>query len=65
MATKQIEIKSFRGISVLVAARISKEINASGSKAILYKNNESADASSVLNVLALGADEESKIKVIV
>jgi len=65
MATRELEAKAFRGISVLIAAKISKEIDASGSKAILYKNDESADASSVLDVLALGADEDSKIKVIV
>ena len=65
MATREIEFKSFKGISVLVASRIYKEMDASGTKVILYKDKESADASSVLDVLALGADENSKLKIIV
>jgi phosphotransferase system HPr (HPr) family protein len=65
MATKVIKVESFKGISVLAASRIYKEMDASGSKAFLYKDNEAADASSVLDILALGADENSKLKVIV
>jgi len=65
MATKEINNKSFKGISVLAASRIYKEIYASGSTAILYKDTEGIYASSVLDILALGADENSKIKVIV
>ena len=65
MATQEIEAKSFKGISVLIASKIYKEVNASGSKAIFYKDGQSADASSVVDILALGADENSKIKVIV
>ena len=65
MATKTIKSKSFKGISLLVALRISKEIDASHSKVLLFKDGESVDASNVLDVLALGADENSNIKVIV
>lgn len=65
MATNVIKSESFKGISVLVASRIYHEINASGSSGIVYKDGESAHASSVLDLLALGADENSKIKVII
>ena len=64
MATRQIEAESFKGISVLAASKIYKEIDASGSAVILYNGGQSAYASCVLDVLALGADKNSRIKVI-
>jgi|GEM_PF-4927294 len=64
MATKEIEIRSNEGISLRIAAKIYKEIDTSGSKVILYKDGESADASSVIDVLALGVEENSRIKVV-
>jgi phosphotransferase system HPr (HPr) family protein len=65
MATKVIQADLFQGISVLMASKIYKEINASGATGILYKDEKSADAASVVDVLALGADKNSKIKIIV
>jgi len=65
MATKEIDSKLFKGISVLVASKIYKEIDASGTKLILYKDGKAVDASTVLDILALDADENSKIKIIV
>ena len=65
MAIKELEIKINKGLSLSSAVKIYKVIDAVDSSIIFYKDGHSVDASSVIDVLALGIEKDSKIKVIV
>ncbi len=65
MITKEIEIKAPHGLHLRVAAQIVKANKDSKDKVIFYKDGKAADASSILELLLLGAGENSKIQVTV
>lgn len=64
MAIKEIEVKTTTSLSFSDAVRISKEINSDNSAVIFYKDGRSVDASSVVDVLVLEIEKDSKVKVI-
>ncbi len=63
MLTKEIEIKSPHGLHLRVAAQIVKEAQNSSSKVTFYKDGQSANAASILELLILAAEEKSIIKI--
>ena len=65
MISKEIEIKAPHGIHLRVAAQIVKANKDSKAKIIFTKDGQTADASSILELLLLGAEENSVIKVTV
>jgi len=65
MISKEIEIKAPHGLHLRVAAEIVKANKDSKAKIIFTKDGQTADASSILELLLLGAGENSKIQVTV
>lgn len=65
MISKEIEIKAPHGLHLRVAAQIVQANKDSNAKIIFTKDGQTADASSILELLLLGAGENSKIHVTV
>ena len=65
MISKDIEIKTPHGLHLRVAAKIVKANKDSKTKVVFLKDGQAADASSILELLLLGAGENSRIKVTV
>ncbi len=65
MIYKEIEIKAPHGLHLRVAAQIVKVNKDTNTKVIFTKDGQIADASSILELLLLGAGENSKIHVTV
>ena len=65
MISKEIEIKAPHGLHLRVAAQIVKANRDSKAKVIFTKDGQTADASSILELLLLGAGENSRINVTV
>ena len=65
MITRGIEIKAPHGLHLRVAAQIVKANNYSKTKIIFTKDGQIANASSILELLLLGAEENSRIIVTV
>ena len=65
MISKEIEIKAPHGLHLRVAAQIVKANQDSKAKIVFTKDGQQADASSILELLLLGAGENSRIQVTV
>ena len=65
MINKEIEIKAPHGLHLRVAAKIVQANKDSKAKIIFTKDGQTADASSILELLLLGAGENSKIEITV
>ena len=65
MISKEIEIKAPHGLHLRVAAKIVQANKDSKAKVTFFKDGQIADASSILELLLLGAGEKSKIQVTV
>ena len=65
MISKEIEIRAPHGLHLRVAAKIVKANKNAKTKVIFLKDGQTADASSILELLLLGAGENSKIQVTV
>jgi phosphocarrier protein HPr len=65
MISKEIEIKAPHGLHLRVAAQIVEANKDSNTKITFIKDGQKADASSILELLLLGAGENSKIQVTV
>ena len=65
MISKEIEIRAPHGLHLRVAAQIVKANKDSKTKITFTKDGQTADASSILELLLLGAGENSKIQVTV
>jgi len=65
MINKEIEITTPHGLHLRVAAKIVKANKDSETRVIFIKDGQTADASSILELLLLGAGENSKIQVTV
>ena len=65
MISKEIEIKAPHGLHLRVAAKIVQANKDSKTKIIFLKDGQVADASSILELLLLGAGENSRIQVTV
>ena len=65
MISKEIEITAPHGLHLRVAAKIVKANSGTKTKIIFTKDGQTADASSILELLLLGAAENSKIQVTV
>lgn len=65
MISKEIEITAPHGLHLRVAAKIVKANNDSKTKVIFLKDGQTADASSILELLLLGAGEKSKVQITV
>jgi phosphotransferase system HPr (HPr) family protein len=65
MINKEIEIKAPHGIHLRVAAKIVQANKDSKTKITFTKDGQTADANSILELLLLGAEENSKIQVTV
>jgi phosphocarrier protein HPr len=63
MISKEIEIKAPHGLHLRVAAQIVQIHKDSKTKIVFLKDGQKADASSILELLLLGAGENSKIQV--
>ena len=65
MISKEIEIRAPHGLHLRVAAQIVEANKDSKAKVIFLKDGQTADASSILELLLLEAGEHSKIQVTV
>ena len=65
MITKDIEIKAPHGLHLRVAAKIVEKTKDSQSKIVFYKDGQEANAASILELLLLGAVENSTMTVTV
>ncbi len=65
MKTKEIEITAPHGLHLRVAAQVVQASKDSKAKIIFVKDGQTADASSILELLLLGAGEKSKVQVTV
>jgi phosphocarrier protein len=65
MISKEIEIRTPHGLHLRVAAKIVQVNKRSKTKVIFLKDGQTADASSILELLLLGAGENSRIHVTV
>jgi phosphocarrier protein HPr len=65
MISKEIEIRAPHGLHLRVAAKIVQANKEPKTKVIFLKDGQVADASSILELLLLGAGENSKIQVTV
>jgi len=65
MISKEIEIRAPHGLHLRVAAQIVKANKDSKAKVIFTKDGQTADASSILELLLLGAGENAKVQVTV
>jgi phosphotransferase system HPr (HPr) family protein len=65
MITKEIEITASHGLHLRVAAQIVKATQNSQAKITFIKDGKVADASSIMELLFLGAQENSTVQVIV
>ena len=65
MISKEIEIKAPHGLHLRVAAKIVQANKDSKAKVVFTKDGQSADANSILELLLLGAGENSTIHVTV
>ena len=63
MISKEIEIKAPHGLHLRVAAKIVESNKGSKTRVTFLKDGQIADASSILELLLLGAGESSKIHV--
>ena len=65
MINKEIEITAPHGLHLRVAAKIVQANKDSKTRVVFIKDGQTADASSILELLLLGAGENSKIRVTV
>ena len=65
MIRREIEIRAPHGLHLRVAAKIVHANKGSKAKVIFLKDGQRADASSILDLLLLGAGENSKVQVTV
>ncbi len=65
MIRKEIEIKAPHGLHLRVAAKIVRANKDSKTKVMFIKDGQIADASSILELLLLGAGENSRVHVTV
>ena len=65
MISKEIEIKAPHGLHLRVAAKIVEANKDSKAKIVFLKDGKTADASSILELLVLGAGENSRVQVTV
>ena len=65
MISREIEIRAPHGLHLRVAAKIVQANKDSKVKVIFTKDGQTADASSILELLLLGAEERSTIQVTV
>jgi len=65
MINKEIEIRTPHGLHLRVAAKIVQANKDSKTRIMFTKDGQTADASSILELLLLGAGEKSKIQVTV
>lgn len=65
MISKEIKIKTPKGLHLRVAANIVQANKNSKTKVIFFKDGKKADASSIMELLLLCATENSKIYVTV
>ena len=65
MINKEIEIRAPHGLHLRVAAKIVQVNKESKTKIFFTKDGKTADASSILELLLLGAGEKSRIQVTV
>ena len=65
MISKEIEIRAPHGLHLRVAAKIVEANKDSKTKVTFLKDGQVADASSILELLLLGAGEKSKIQITV
>jgi len=63
--TKEIEIRAPHGLHLRVAAKIVEANKNSKTSVVFFKDGLRADASSILELLLLGAGEKSRIQVTV
>ena len=63
MVNKEIEIKNPNGLHLRVAARIVEINNISKDRIIFTKDGQTADASSIMELLLLGAGPNSRIQI--
>jgi len=63
MINKEIEITAPHGLHLRVAAKIVQANKDSRTRIIFTKDGQTADASSILELLLLGAGENSKVHV--
>ena len=63
--SKEIKIKAPKGLHLRVAAKIVQANKNSKTKVVFIKDGQTADASSILELLLLGATENSNIHVTV
>jgi phosphotransferase system HPr (HPr) family protein len=65
MISKEIKIRTPNGLHLRVAAKIVQANKDSKTKIVFFKDGQTADASSILELLLLGATENSNIHVTV
>ena len=65
MISKEIVIKAPHGLHLRVAAKIVEANKDSKAKVVFFKDGQTADASSILELLLLGAGEKSVVQVTV
>ena len=65
MITKEIEIRAPHGLHLRVAAKIVHANRGSKTKIFFTKDGQTADANSILELLLLGAGQNSKVQVTV
>ena len=65
MINREIEIRAPHGLHLRVAAKIVQANKDPKTKIIFLKDGQTADASSILELLLLGAGENSKVHVTV
>jgi len=65
MISKEIEIRTPHGLHLRVAAKIVQANKDSKAKVVFTKDGQTADASSILELLLLGAEEHSRVRVTV
>ena len=65
MITKEIEIRAPHGLHLRIAAKIVQANRDPGTKVVFFKDGQKADASSILELLLLGAGEKTTVHVTV
>jgi phosphocarrier protein HPr len=63
MINKEIEVRTPHGLHLRVAAKIVQANKDTKTRIILTKDGQTADANSILELLLLGAEENSKVHV--
>jgi len=65
MISKEIKIRAPHGLHLRVAAKIVEAHKDTRTKVVFLKEGQVADASSILELLLLGATENSKVEIMV